>query len=179
MSWQEKSCNSFFPPRLKEHHKFNRRRQTTTCVIHVEMRSECSDQVANQQPAADPQHSENKEAAARRLMSKNRKSSAARQKTPSSSSSDTQTHKKQHVHDTTRAPEPSGPSGPPCRTSHLSLRSRRPSLSVFYRLFPRCVFPNNKERRGRSSATVSLRSFPSSLRLVLCFYHECQLLFGL
>lgn len=168
MSRQEESCNSFFPPRLKEHRRFHRRRQTTTCVIHVEMRSECSDQVANQQPAADPQHSENKEAAARRLMSKNRKSSAARQKTPCSSSSDAQTHKKQHVDDTTRAPGPPGPSGPPTRTSHLSLRSRRPSLSVFCRLFPRCVSPQQQRaprsgQRNSVAAQLPLLAAPCSV----------------
>lgn len=170
MSWQEESCNSFFPPRLKEHHRFNRRRQTTTCVVHVEMRSECSDQVANQQPAADQQHSENKEAAARRLMSKNRKSSAARQRLHPVAAA-THKHTKSNTFTTRHAlPSPPGPRdhrpGPHISSSAAAV----PHFQCFIASFL-AVFPPQQQRAPRSeqrnsvAAQLPLLAAPSSVFL--------------
>lgn len=149
----------------------HREKHTTTCVLHVEIRCELSDQVAKQPPAADPQHSENKEAAAaRRLMTKNRKSRATRQKTPSSSSNDTQTHTKtaRSRHDTRwRAPRALADTEPDL----VSLPPQPPSLTS------KCFFASflqqqrAQQQRNSVAAQLPLLHCASRCCVVFLFTH--------
>lgn len=113
-------------------------------------------------------------------MTKNRKSSASRQKTPSSSSNDTQTtHTKQHVHDTTRAGEHPGPSRPPTWTSHLSLLSLRPSLSVFFASVSQQQRARRSQQRNSVAAQLPLLTAPRCVVFVFLFHtrHESLVIF--